>query len=229
MWLLAVSCVFSVQSTEKPELQSEVNPSTNAVSSGKDQEISLERQKALNHLRTVLKKYYNRSIYMKMKKEMYIAAIEKKTSEKGELHFQKGKFRISMNSQPAYLTVFDGSHLWYQSDRSEKIVLKFAVHSQIELFSALFDYQSFFKIFSVDTFSFQKNPRRYFYVLTPKKAMGDISKVILSCGKNINGVKMFWEDLGNWQYYIFSNPWFKKSFSDSLFVFNAKGFEILEN
>ena len=202
--------------------------STSKISSSVEKQgISLQDQKAFSHLKTVLRRYKNRNLYMKITKETYIAAIGKKTVEQGDLYLEKSrKFRFTINSHPSSLMIFDGSHLWYQPDRGEKVVLKFKTHPQIELFSSLFEYEKFFEFFSVTSV---KKERQYFYILKPKQVVNTVENMILSCGKNINGVKVLWEGLGNWQYYIFSNLWFRQKLSKSLFVFNAQGFEILES
>lgn len=203
------------------------DPSTKIALSLSPSSEEKEAEKALEHLQSVLKKYQNRNIYMKVTKKTHIAVLEKDSVEKGDLHLQRGRFRISINSDPASLMIFDGSYLWYQPDRTQKTVLKFKSHPQIGLFSSLFDYKNFSRFFSV--VSFQKRKKgQYSYVLKPKPSLTDISEMILSCGKNINAVKILWKDLGNRQHYIFSNLWFRQKLPNELFVFPTKGFIIME-
>lgn len=215
-WTIAVSGQSHNLSTE-----------TTLLFSYPKKETSKETQKALQHLQSVLKKYQNRNIYMKVTKKTHIAALGKDTVEKGDFYLNKGRFRISMNSDPASLMVFDGSYLWYQPDKNEKTVLKFKAHPQIGLFSSLFNYKNFVNFFSISSFQ-KKKKKLYSYVLKPKQSMTAVSKMILSCGKNINAVKVLWKDLGNWQYYIFSHLWFRQKLPKELFVFNTKGFVILQ-
>ena len=201
---------------------------TNASSSIKAPEPILQNKKAFKHLQFILRKYRNQNVYIKITKKTHIAVLQKQTSENGDLYLEKnGKFRISINSQPAPLLVFDGSYLWYQPDREEKLVLKFDSHPQISLFSSLFNYEKFFDSFSAIPVH-QKKINYHAYILEPKKNMKPISKMILSCGKYINGVKILWEGSGDWQYYIFSKTWFRKHFPENLFIFNTQGFEIME-
>ena len=206
------------------EAQSNLAP----PASEKKQQLVLQDEKAIKYLKTVLRRYKNRNLYMKITKKNKIAALNKETVEEGSLYWERtGKFRIAVGSQPASLLIFDGSFLWYQPDREEKLVLKFKAHPQIELFSSLFDHERFFNFFSVFSVR-QKQKGHYSYILSPKEDKGTISKIILSCGKNINGLKILWQDLGNWQHYAFSKLWFRKQLSGSLFVFNIAGFEVLE-
>ena len=184
-------------------------------------------QKALSHLQMVLQKYQSKNIYMKVTKTSHIAAIGKQTSETGDLYLRSGRFRLSIQGEPASLMIFDGSFLWYQPDRAEKVVLKFKNHPQIGLFASLFDYKSFFKFFLVTPMKL-KRKNHYIYVLELKNPTDAISKMILSCGKNINAVKILWQELGNWQSYVFSKLWFRKHMLKNLFVFNTKDFEVVE-
>ena len=205
-----------------------VQKKTNPISLIKESKTVLQDKKAFKYLQFILSKYRKQNVYIKITKKTHIDAIKRQTTEEGDLYLEKsGKFRIAINSQPASLLLFDGSFLWYQPDREEKLVLKFDSHPQINLFSSLFNYEKLFNLFSVVSIR-QKKTNHYAYILEPKEKIKPVSKIILSCGKNINGVKILWEGLGDWQYYIFSNIWFRKYLSKNLFVFNTKNFEVLD-
>ena len=194
---------------------------------------SKEREKALQHLKSVLQKYRNRNIYMKVAKKTHIAVLQKDIEEKGDLSLSRGRFRFSISASSVgssgSLAVFDGETFWLQPSRAEKIVLKMQKHPQIGLFSSLFDYSAFFELFSVEPLPRpgKKSKAARLYILRPKKSM-PFSHIVLSCGKNINGAQLVQAKSGDRQTFRFSGLWFKKTASDSLFQFQTKGFEVME-
>ena len=176
----------------------------------------------------VLGRYRNNNIQLKVEKTFRVPVIDKMSREKGSLYLQKGgRFRYSTRSSTSsgQLMIFDGKHLWYQPDIKGKMVFQLSSHPQWQLFSGLFDPESFFQTFKVE--KFEKAAGSYIIHLKPKKSAADIQRIVLNVHHYIRQVRVLWNDMNNWQEYKFSSPWIKKRFPKSLFVFNTEGFEVI--
>ena len=177
-------------------------------------------------LKMVLHKYKNQNVFINVEKELYIPIIKKRKKEKGLFYLSKNKFRLQTQTSPGSLIIFDGSHMWYQSNLQESTVLKSkADHPYLYLFSNLFNPDKFFKTFKI--ISSKKKNSLFIYQLRPLKNIGDIKEMTLFIGNHIQKLSIKWEDLDNSQSYYFRKPWFKKYLSPSLFVFKQKNFQII--
>ena len=190
--------------------------------------VSSTNERVRSLMNTVLGRYQNNNIQLKVEKTFRIPVIDKVSREKGSLHLQRGgRFRYFTRSSTSsgQLMIFDGEHLWYQPDIKEKTVFQLSSHSQWHLFSGLFDPERFFQVFKVE--KFEETAGNYIIHLKPGKSAADIQRVILNVRHYIRKVRVLWNDMNNWQEYTFSSPWVKKQFLKSLFVFNTEGFEVI--
>ena len=185
-------------------------------------------EKARPLLDAVLEKYQSSNIQLKVEKTFRVPVIDKVSREKGTLYLQKaGKFRyfMSSSSSSGQLMIFDGEHLWYQPDIKEKTVFQLSSHPQWRLFSGLFDPQQFFQVFQVE--KFEETAGGHIIHLKPRQSVAEVKQIILKVHHYIQEVRVLWNDMNNWQEYKFSNPWVKKQFPKSLFVFNTEGFKVI--
>ena len=184
-------------------------------------------REALDQLKSVLEKYGNRNIQLKVEKTFRVPVIDRVSREKGNLYLEKGgRFRYFMSTDStSHLLLFDGQDLWFQPDTGEKTVFKLSSHQLWRLFSGLFDPQRFFEIFLTE--KMEKTPAGYVFYLKPRRDMPDIQKIILTAGRHIKKIQVLWKDVDSRQEYKFSNPWVKKYFPESLFVFDTKGFKVI--
>ena len=189
--------------------------------------VSSEDGKATALLNSVLSNYRNKNIQLKVKKTFRVPVIDQISREEGSLHLQRGgRFRYFMSSPTAnQLMIFDGRNLWYQPDIGEKTVFQLSSHPQWRLLSSLFDSQRFFQFFSVE--KFEKTAEGHTFHLKPRQDMTDIQKIVLKTNRYIKEIQVLWNGVDHWQKYHFSNPWVKKYFPESLFVFNTQGFEVI--
>ena len=224
-FFLFFPCFSQVQGKSKSVLKkshtSKPSPAVSSVHSSTGKKIT-------SLLKTVLQKYRDSNIQLKVEKTFRVPVINKVSHEKGTLHLQKGgRFRYFMRSSTSsgQLMIFDGKYLWYQPDIKVKTVLQLSSHPQWLLFSGLFDPQKFFEAFKVEKVQGTKNGA--IIHLKPKQAVINIQQIALKVNRYIRGVRVLWNDVNNWQEYKFSNPWVKQRFPKSLFVFDAEGFEVI--
>ena len=190
--------------------------------------VSSMNEQARPLVNAVLGKYRNNNIQLKVEKTFRVPVIDKVSREKGSLYLQKeGRFRYFMRSSSSsgHLMIFDGEHLWYQPDIKEKTVFQLSSHPQWRLFSGLFDPEKFFQVFKVE--KFEEAAGGHTIHLKPGKSAAALQRIILNVHHYIREVRVLWNDVNNWQEYKFSNPWIKKQFPKSLFVFDTEGFEVI--
>ena len=191
-------------------------------------ESTKEKDRAILFLKKTLKKYQSQSIHFKIEKQLFLPSIEETIKEVGDFYIEKQKFQLKIRGTPSYLMIFNGEHLWYQSDTKEKIVFKLKEHPQINLFFRLFNPDSFFNHFTIQRFT-KKNSKVYSFHLKTMQNIQGVGEIFMEVGNYIQEIKIVWNDLGQWQRYKFLNPWVKKSFSKSKFQFTEKGFEVISN
>ena len=188
--------------------------------------FSGELAKGSQHdLEKVLDIYSKRTLHIKIEKSFKIPVTNKVSKEKGSFHIQNQKFRYLMQGSPSRLMVFDGQKVWYQPDTEQNLIFKFNNHPQFELLRALFDKKKFFQLFKLVK-TVGKKQDRIFYLKTNKE-LAQISELQLHAGRYIKSLKLIWPDQDMYQNYKFSNPWFKKSFAQSLFFIDPKKFEVI--
>ena len=188
---------------------------------------SAPNKEAVDWLKSVLEKYGNLNIQLKVEKTFRVPVIDKVSREKGSLHLEKaGRFRYFMSVDSTnFLLIFDGRELWFQPDTREKTVFKLSSHQLWRLFSGLFDSKRFFEIFLTE--KTEKTPEGYIFHLKPRRDMPDVQGVVLTAGRYIKRIQVMWKDVDSRWEYKFSNPWVKKYFPESLFVFDTKGFKVI--
>ena len=215
--LIFLCCLISVPCFSGPAGEATVSPA----------EPSAPNKEALDRLKSVLEKYGNRNIQLKVEKTFRVPVIDKVSREKGSLHLERGgRFRYFMTADSiSRLLLFDGRDLWFQPDTREKTVFKLSSHQLWRLFSGLFDSRKFFEVFVTE--KMEKTPEGYVFYLKPQRDMPDIQTIILTAGRYIKRIQVLWKDVDSRQEYKFSNPWVKKYFPESLFVFDTKGFKII--
>ena len=219
--LIFLSCLISAPCfSGQPARLSASPPSPKAPSAGEEP--------ALNRLKSVLERYGNRNVQLKVEKLFHIPVIDKVSRAKGSLYLEKGgRFHYFMSADSTgHLLVFDGRELWFQPSTAEKTVFKVSSHPLWRLFSGLFDPKRFFEIFIME--KTEQTPMGDVFHLKPRlKEMSDIQAVILTAGRYIKKIQVLWKDMDSRQEYKFSNPWVKKYFPESLFVFDTKGFKVI--
>ena len=123
--LLCRFALFSVLSLEAAEAENPFPPPAKSKPLPEAAKSKLEfskegLEKAMRHLKNVLKKYYRRSLHVKLKREIHISALQRTDRDMGAVYIQKEKFRISMDSNARELMIFDGSILWLQPEKRRK-------------------------------------------------------------------------------------------------------------
>ena len=179
-------------------------------------------EKALEKL---LKKYQNSAFQVKIKQEVYLSVIKTNLISEGFLNIKDQKFRLDLKGNPSSLTVFDGSFLWHQADKKEKVVFKLKDPMQFQILTNFFNVESFFKNFQIK--EFHKKAQFEFYHLKPKQEMKGFGEIFMKAGGFILEIRLVWKDLNNWQKYKLSKP-LQKDFPAEMFKFSTRGFQVMD-
>ena len=193
----------------------------NILETKKTAEIK-EGEKALKKL---LEKYQSESFQLKIKQEVYLSLIKTNLISEGFLKVKAEKFILDLKGNPSSLTQFDGSFLWHQADKKEKIVFKLKNPMQFQILTNFFNSASFFKNFQIKDFK-RKNKFMYYH-LKPKQNIKDLKEIFIKAGDFILEIRLVWENLNSWQKYTLSKP-SQEAFSDKIFQFPIGGFQVMD-
>ena len=188
-------------------------------------ETSQQIKQAETALKKILKQYQKASFQLKIKQEVYLSIIKTNLISEGLLNIKGQKFVLDLKGNPSSLTLFDGSFLWYQADKKEKVVFKLKDPMQFQILTNFFTIESFFENFQIK--SFQRKNQFTFYHLEPKQEMKDLKEIFMKAGGFILEVRLTWKELNNWQKYTFSKP-FQKNLSEKVFQFPSTGFQVMD-
>ncbi|MCY4321164.1 MAG: outer membrane lipoprotein carrier protein LolA [Bdellovibrionaceae bacterium] len=196
--------------------ESGLSASEEAVLTLRPEEISL---------RKLIQKYQIPSFQMSIKQDIFLSIIKTNLSSEGILFIKHPQFRLDLKGKPSSLTLFDGSFLWHQADKTEKLVFKIKNPMQFQILTNFFDSKSFFDNFQIS--KYHKKGSLEFYSLDPKKDFHGLEQIFMKAGTFIIEIRLIWKDLNNWQKYTFSPP-LKKNLPEETFKFSSTGFQVLD-
>ena len=190
----------------------------------KDLSEANPQSKGERALRKLLKKYENSSFQVRVKQEVYLSVIKTNLSSEGFLNVKNQKFLLDLKGNPSSLTVFDGSFLWYQADKKEKLVFKLKDPMQFQILTNFFNTKSFLENFQIK--EFHKKSQLEVYHLKPKQEMKGLEGIFIKARGFILEIRLVWKDLNNWQKYKLSQP-VRKDFPQERFKFSTIGFQVI--
>lgn len=176
-------------------------------------------------LEKLMDKYPALSFQLKIKQEIYLSIIKTNLSSKGVLNVKDDKFLLDLKGNPSSITLFDGSFLWHQADKKEKVVFKLKNLMQFQILTNFFNAKSFFENFQIQ--DFQKKGQVALYHLKPKQNMKNLKAVFMKAGGFILEIRLTWKDSNNWQKYTLSKP-VQKDFEQEMFQFSTAGFQVMD-
>ena len=187
--------------------------------------VDLKVKTGKKSLEKLIQKYQSPSFQMRIKQDIFLSIIKTSLSSEGFLFIKHPKFRLDLKGKPSSLTVFDGSFLWHQADKKEKLVFKIKQPMQFQILTNFFNLKSFFDNFQIN--KYYKKDSFEFYNLQPKKDLHGLKEIFMKAGTFIVEIRLIWKDLNSWQKYTFSPP-IKKDLPLETFKFSSTGFQIMD-